>query len=212
MYNLRFITRENQEKRLLVLRRLFDLSLGTPCIISVPIFSKETGIDQYDICEAARYLSEEGLLTIEDERGGSPELGPYLCITHKGIVEVEQSIMSPTKATQHFPATVIQYFNDSVGAVQTGAHSTAHAVQQIGSNLPKEFKLTGDLRRSLRTLTPEMQEEAMQLIEGLEDEFRLSQPRKARVKAFLKELNELIGKAPVRKILSKLAEQFGVLL
>jgi hypothetical protein len=216
MFNLRHITQENQKKRLLVLRRLFDLSFGEICIVSIPIFCKETGIPDYDVLEAARYLQEEGLLTIredvKDEYQAAPTPGPYLLLTHKGIVEVEQSITSPMKATQHFPATVIQYFNDSVGAVQTGAHSIAHSVQQLGHDLPKEFKLTAGLRRHLGSLTPEMQEEAIQLIEGLEEDFRLSQPRKARVRAFLKELNELTHKISVRKLLAALAKQYDIQL
>lgn len=49
-----------------------------------------------DVIEASHYLAEEGLLTIREEvpHAGIPP--PYLTLTHKGIVEVEQSITNPT--------------------------------------------------------------------------------------------------------------------
>lgn len=185
MYNLRFVMRENQGKRLFLLRKLFEMSFGVPCLVAISIFQNETGWYEHDIYESARYLSEEGLLTIQDGDGSGrrPE-GPYLRLTHKGITEVEQSITTPTKATEHFAATVIQHFNASVGAVQTGPNSTAHAVQQLGIDPSEAFKHTESLRRQIQSLPEGQKEEATQLIEALEDELRLSQPRKARVKAF----------------------------
>jgi hypothetical protein len=219
MYNLRYIMRENQKKRLLVLRGLFDLSFGVPCIVSISIFCKVTEIDDYDVLEAARYLEEEGLLTIKedvkDEWAGAPTPGPYLRLTHKGIVEVEQSITNPTEPTPNFPATVIHQYNNynaSVGAVQTGQYSTAHAVQNSSVEFPEAIKHTENLRQQIKSLPSESQEAATQLIGGLEDEFRLSQPRKARVRAFLKELYELTDKISVRKSLASLAKQYDIQL
>jgi hypothetical protein len=213
MYNLRFVLRENQGKRLFLLRKLFEMSFGVPCLVAISLFQNETGWYEHDIYEAARYLSEEGLLTIQDDDGsGHSPRGPYLFLTHKGIVEVEQSITSPTKATEHFAATVIQHFNASVGTVQTGPNSTAHATQQLVAGPPEAFKRTESLRRHVQTLPDGPQEEATQLIEALEDEFRLSKPRKARVKAFLRGLDTMTDASPVKKVLKTLAKQYDVSL
>jgi len=213
LYNINLLTQENQEKRLFLLRKLFEMSLGVPCLVAVHLFEEETKWYEHDIYETARYLSEEGLLRIEDDEGsGRPPHGPYLCLTHKGIVEVEQSITNPTKATPHFAATVMHNYNASVGAVQTAPYSTAHALQNLGVEFPKAFKYTEDLRHKISLLPPEVQESVTQLVEGLEDEFRLSQPRKARVRAFLKELNGLTGKISVRKSLASLAKQYDIQL
>jgi hypothetical protein len=213
MYNLRFIMQENQEKRLFLLRNLFDMSFGDPCRVAFSIITEAIRWDNHQIRESANYLSEEGLLTIEEDDGsGRRPRGPYLRLTHKGIVEVEQSITNPTRPTEHFPSTVIQNFNASVGAVQTGSHSTAHAVQSLGAEIPEAFKLTAGLREKIKSLFPELQEAAVQLIEGLEDEFRLTKPRNARVKAFLKELNQLTDKSFIKKPLAALAKQYDIQL
>jgi hypothetical protein len=211
--NLRFITKENQEKRLSLLRELFDISYGTKCLVSISIFAQMSGWDESEVQMVSDYLAEEGLLTITSDSNNSRLTpGPHLCLTHKGIIEVEQSITNPTRATEHFPSTVIQNFNASVGAVQTGSYSTAHAVQSLGGEIPRAFQLTTNLRLKFDSSTPEVQEAATQLIEGLEDEFRLSQPRRARVRAFLKGLGELSNNSSVRKLLEALARQHGVQL
>jgi hypothetical protein len=216
MYNLRFVLRQNQEKRLFLLRKLFEMSMGMPCLVAFSIFEEETGWKDYDIKEAARYLSEEGLLTVRDDGGPNAyPRWPYLYLTHKVIVEVEQSITSPTESTPHFPAPVIRNYNNyyaSVGVVQTGHYSTAHSVQNIGVEFPEAFKQTESLRKKIKLLPSDSQEAATQLIGGLEEEFRLSQPRKARVGAFLKELNELTHKISVRKLLASLAKQYDIQL
>lgn len=209
MYNLRFIMRETQGKRLFLLRKLFEMSFGEPCLVAISLFQNETGWYEHDIYEAARYLSDEGLLTIRDDDGsGHSPRGPYLFLTHKGIVEVEQSITRPTKATEHFAATVIQHFNASVGTVQTGPNSTTHATQQFGADPPEIFKRTESLRRHVQTFPEGSREEATQLIEALEDELRLSKPRKVRVKAFLRELDTMTDAGPIKKVLKTLAEQY----
>jgi hypothetical protein len=210
MQSIRFITRENQEKRLLLLRKLFEISFGDRALVSTSIFAQMTGWYEHDVAER---LAEEGLLTIESGEGYdciTPP--PHLRLTYKGIIEVERSITNPTEATEHFPSTVIQNFNASVGAVQAGPYSTAHAVQSLGGEIPRAFKLTSNLRLKFKSLPSEAQEAASQLIEGLEDEFRLSQPRRARVKAFLKGLGELSDDSSVRKILDSLARQYSVQL
>ena len=216
MHNLRYVTQRNQEKRLFLLRKIFEMSMGMPCLVAFSIFEKETGWQDYDIAEAAEYLSEEGLLTIRNDDGPKAHPpGPYLYLTHKGIVEVEQSITRPTESTPHFPAPVIQNYNNynaSVGVVQTGHYSMAHSDQNIGVEFPEAFKHTEGLRKKIKLLPSDSQEAATQLISGLEEEFRLSQPRKARVGAFLKELNELTHKISVRKSLASLAKQYDIQL
>lgn len=213
IYNLRTIMQENQQTRLLVLRRLFEISLGRHSLVSIQIFCNDTGMDYHDVIEAARYLAEEGLLTIRDEVPHAVTPPPYLSLTHKGIVEVEQSITNPTKPTEHFPAPVVQHiqnFHASVGAVQTGAQSTAHAIQNLGVEPPEVFRLTADLRRNLDSSPADVRESAGQLVDGLEEEFRLSQPRVVRVRAFLKELNALTDDASAKEILAKVAARYDI--
>jgi hypothetical protein len=130
-HNIRLFKQENQSKRLSLLRLLYDLSAGQKCIVAVSFLSEGPDSDEYDILETASYLSEEGLLTIAtDHQQGMPP-GPNLCLTHKGIVEVERSIDHPLEATEHFSAPVVQNFHGPVGAVQTGNQSRATTHQHL---------------------------------------------------------------------------------
>jgi hypothetical protein len=130
-HNIRMIKQENQAKRLSLLRLLYDFSSGQRCIVAVSFLTEGLKSDEYEILETAFYLSEEGLLNIGQNQEQRMPPGPNLCLTHKGIVEVERSIDHPSEATEHFSASVIQNFHGPVGAVQTGPQSEATIDQHL---------------------------------------------------------------------------------
>jgi hypothetical protein len=80
------------------------------------------GGSRVEACLALDYLIGEGLVVV---RGS----GPTVSITHRGIVEVEQSLRMPSAPTDHFASTTIMHFHGHVGAVQTGARSVANVLQ-----------------------------------------------------------------------------------
>ena len=55
-------------------------------------------------------------------------------LSHRAIVEIENSVKNPQQSTEHFSSTVIQNFNAPVGAVQTGNNNIANVNQNIGQN------------------------------------------------------------------------------
>lgn len=130
MYNVALFAKENQAKRLLLLRQLYDSGMGHKCLTPVTLLVASDW-DEFEIMDTAEYLSEEELVRMEtDNENGFPS-GVSLCLTHKGILEVERTINHPTEATEYFPAPIVQNFHGPVGSVQSGEKSIANTTQNL---------------------------------------------------------------------------------
>jgi hypothetical protein len=163
-----------------------------------------TEINDEDVYEAVDYLVEEGLLaSISDELSA-------VSLTHRGKVEMERSITHPHEPTEHFMGQVVQHFHAPVGVVQTGAYSTASITQQFSFDATEMLRLVTELRNNIDSLTPEKQAEALELVQGLEEEAQLANPRIARVKAFLRELGTLATSSSMETVISVLYRSVGL--
>ncbi|MEP7343218.1 MAG: hypothetical protein ABI977_36165 [Acidobacteriota bacterium] len=132
--------------------------------------TSQSGVNPKDVDEILDYLSAEGLLfqkTIGGEDG-------FIEITHRGIVEIEQSIKNPGHSTDHFQAPVVQqvtqHFHSIVGAVQTGNNNTANVNQNIGQGMAELITVLQQVRESVKQLPPAEQTEAGELIDLIEVE------------------------------------------
>jgi hypothetical protein len=194
---------EKQRRRYLVLSKLYELTDGEPVRLAEADAVREaTGFDEVIFHEAVQYLRGEGLLKTSNL---------VLELTHAGIVEYERSLERPDVPTEHFPVQVIQQFNAPVGAVQTGTHATANVVQQIGAGTGEVLELLVQLRRGIEaTLPAEERAEALELVEGIEEEARSEKPRTARVKAFMKGLGNFALSTASNALATAIAQQFGL--
>jgi hypothetical protein len=194
---------EKQRRRYLVLSKLYELTDGEPVRLAEADAVREaTGLDEVTFHEAVQYLRGEGLLKTSNL---------VLELTHAGIIEYERSLERPDAPTEHFPVQVIQQFNAPVGAVQTGAHATANVIQQVGTGAGEVLELLGQLRRDIEaTLPAEERTEALELVEGIEEEARSEKPRMARVKAFMKGLGNFALSTASNALATAIAQQFGL--
>ncbi|MCA1634479.1 MAG: hypothetical protein LC802_12485 [Acidobacteria bacterium] len=194
---------EKQRQRYLVLSKLYELTDGEPVRrIEADELREATGLTEVTFHDAVQYLRGEGLLKTSNL---------VLELTHEGLVEYERSLEKPDVPTEHFPVQVIQQFNAPVGAVQTGTHATANVVQNIGSSAGMVLELLAQLRRDIETtLPPAEQVEALELVEGIEEEARSEKPRTTRVKAFLKGLGNFALSTASNALATAIAQQFGL--
>lgn len=194
---------EKQRRRYLVLSKLYELTDGEPVRLAEADSVREaTGLDEVTFHEAVQYLRGEGLLKTSNL---------VLELTHAGVVEYERSLERPDSPTEHFPVQVIQQFNAPVGAVQTGTHATANVVPQVGAGAGEVLELLGQLRRDIEaTLSAEERAEALELVEGIEEEARSEKPRTARVKAFMKGLGNFTLSTASNALATAIAQQFGL--
>jgi len=179
---------EKDRMRYRLLRKVFEAANGSRCtdVGIVDLIAQEG--QAHDAAEdALLYLIDEGLL--EERSYGSVNL------THRGIVEVEQSREQPARPTPHFTLAVIQHFHGTVGAVQNASNSTAHVVQNIGLDVRVVLDLVSELRSNLPALPPSARQEAGDLVEGLASEARAASPNVTRMRAFANMLAPIMKKA-----------------
>jgi hypothetical protein len=113
---------EKLKDRYHLLRRVYDETEGNPRqVVNFFQLAKKEGFEESYAISIYDYLRSEGLFGIEGIDG-------RVSLSHRGIVEVEQSIMNPQKPTEHFPPTIIQNFHAPVGAVQTGGQNNTQNV------------------------------------------------------------------------------------
>jgi hypothetical protein len=142
-----------QRNRYLVLRKLYERSGGSERVnINFFDLAKEEGLSEEDAREIYDYLGREGLI-------GDRRAGGGVAISHRGIIEIEQSISNPQRPTEHFPPTIVQNFNAPIyGGIQTGGQ---HNVQNNTISIDPSFddalaKLTALLQGAA---LPELQKE-----------------------------------------------------
>jgi hypothetical protein len=193
---------EREAARLKVLSAFYELS-GSDVFehIGPNEIMKATGLDGAQLNLAAQWLVNEGLIETQ-------ALDPLWSITHQGIREVEAAKKNPGKSTDHFASSVTQYvFNAPVGAVQTGAQSTASVNQHIGFDHTHVAQLLAAIRSAL----PPGRAELHETIADLEAEVAAPQPKPSRLRSSLTYLwTGAKDIATVAPFMLDLAKIFGV--
>jgi hypothetical protein len=174
---------QKQKKRYELLLRIYELTNGDETKILMLEGSEESDSDE--ILSIVDYLAGEELVaSLADE-------APLVRITHRGVVEVEESLLNPKQPTEHFLSQVIQHFHGTVGAVQTGNQNVANVSQNI-SNEGEVAALLEELRRHIVDEPTEKQQQGMELLEGLEHEVNADNQSKPRIKLFLEGLGTFV--------------------
>lgn len=176
---------QNKDKHYEILRWIFDKVNGQQY---KPTYLRELINDNLDFTEndlekISDYLSGEGLIKQMDDSGLLVQL------THKGIVEIQDSINNPQRSTEHFPAQVIQYFNAPVGSVQTGNQNVANVQQNFGAKTEDVINLLRELRGHI---SDDKKQEGLALIESLEKEVKSEKPNEPTIKLFLQGIGNFV--------------------
>lgn len=147
-----------------------------------------SGLDGKKVDDSMIYLEAEGLL--EDKTSGGDD--GFSEITHRGIIEIEESIKNPNKATPHFQIPVIQqvtqHFHSIVGAVQTGNHNVANVNQKIGADLAEFLQLLQQVKDAVRSLPKPQQQEAGELIQLIEEETKSENQSLTKIRSYVRSL------------------------
>lgn len=104
----------------------------------------------------------------------------------------------------------VNYFNGPVGAVQTGSQSDAFVTQNLGTDTSEVLDLIRELREILQSLPPDQQQEAVEVVDALEEEVQLPTLRKGRIKAFLKQLGEFSANTGSNVIATAISKILGI--
>jgi hypothetical protein len=198
------IIREKERKRYAVLLKLWEATGGKELSrVNFDDIAKQAGLNKEETSEVYVYFMNEGFF-------GARDMGGRVTLSHKAIIEVEQSIKNPTASTEHFAATVIQHFNAPVGSVQTGQQSTAYVNQNFGASTSEVLNLIRELRQSVISLPPDQQGEALEVIDALEEEAQLPTPRKGRIRAFLAQIGSVAKDVGVNVAATAIAKYYNL--
>ncbi|UQU65961.1 hypothetical protein COUCH_06560 [Couchioplanes caeruleus] len=122
---------EKRERRLLFMDHLYRITDGDRTVsVDTAEVTAEAGIPVAEAPAIVDYLVEEGLVA-------RSAFGGLISITHRGVVEVEESARKPDEPTEHFaPRINVVHVGMMVGStIQQGtSHSTVH-------DKPAEFDL-----------------------------------------------------------------------
>jgi formiminotetrahydrofolate cyclodeaminase len=133
------------------------------------------------------YFNDEGFFS-------SATFSGDVNLSHRAIVEIENSINNPQKPTEHFSSTVIQNFRAPVGAVQTGNQTVANVNQNIGQSFSEILEQLANLKREFQSLPDGDREEAIEVVDALAIEVQSENPSKGKVKAFLSSVKDFAVK------------------
>jgi hypothetical protein len=174
---------EKQKERYKLLLKIYELTNGDETEILMLEPPEES--DLKEIQSIIDYLAGEGLVeSLADE-------GALVSITHRGVVEVEESLLNPKRSTEHFLPQVIQHFHATVAAVQTGNQNVANVIQ----NLPNDrevLALLDELRRHIVDEPAKNRQQGIELLEGLAHEVSAEKQSKPRIKLFLEGLGTFV--------------------
>lgn len=176
---------ERDKKRYEALMWIFEKAEGTETVMVdlSSLLEENNRFSESELVAISDYLAGQGLIKQIDDGGLALQL------THRGILEVEESIKNPEKATENFPAQVIQYFNAPVGSVQTGNQNIANVQQNLGAKTEDVINLLRELKEHI---SENNKQEGMEYIEGLEAEVKSEKPSESRIKLFLKGLGGVV--------------------
>jgi hypothetical protein len=151
------VVQEIQKKRYAMLLKAWeDANYKESVEVSFDSIRDTYGWSDEDARSLMYYLREEQLLNWNNGR---------ISLTHKGIVEIEQSITRPQKSTEHFQSQVIQHFHATVGAVQNASDSNAVINLNLRSQHQEISGLIIKLSEVLMTLTPEQRKSLGEIVD-----------------------------------------------
>jgi hypothetical protein len=124
-------------------------------------------------------------------------MGPVVCITHAGVLEVEAALSNPQQGTEHFPAAIniIQIGQMHGSQIQQG---TAHS-QQHGQFLSEtDREPLRDLIDALRAVIPEVdlaeddRRQAEAELATAEAQLNSPRPRRSFIRGSLEAVRDLL--------------------
>jgi hypothetical protein len=181
---------EKRRQRTAFMRALYEASGGDHrCTLDPDQLAHEVGIIKADRGPLIDYLEGEDLLRVDRGANGGAF---YVSIAHRGVVEVEQALQSPTAATSHFEPiatlNINNFFADATGAqiVQGSQHTTQTAA---GHRSDDELSaLIQRYRSALGELDPAYRDDAGKQLDLLEAEVAKPHPHRGLVNGLLSSL------------------------
>lgn len=197
-----------QRKRFRFLKKLYDLTNEDTSVYINPIeFGTELGLADSEIERISEFLDSEDLIDFD--------IRDFVCITHKGIVEIEQAQSTPNKPTQYFAPIYNMQVENMIGSqIQQGTNHSSQVLTYSNNDIGAIHKLIADLRSHLPELklSPNIQEEVDADITTLESQTKSPRPKSTIIKECLLSIKTILEGIAGNVIAAMLLQQIGNLL
>jgi hypothetical protein len=119
-----------------VMRAIFDAADGIESepVRTAPTIQQQLELSDRELQDACDYLAGEGLI-VTVARVEEPPVHIAVLLTHRGVLEMEQSLCQPDKSTAHLPpaTSVISIHNSTIiGSPIQSASPGGHQTTSIG--------------------------------------------------------------------------------
>ncbi len=167
---------------------------------------KVLGMTEEETEIAVQYLREEGLIepmTLESD-----------CITHNGVVQVEEALSHPESPTQYFPAINyihVESMNNS--QIQQATQGSTQTLNLNASEKVQIEEIISEIKSAIPSLnlSPQTQQDLNGEIITLEGQLQTSKPKKSIIKEALISLKTILEQVSATLLASKIASLLGLL-
>ena len=171
-------------------------------IIVMSDLGLELGLDRQATHRITDYLAGENLLKHKTAGG--------ICITHQGIIEIEEAKSDPDRPTRHFPAVVnvIQVAGDVVGSQIQQATQASQQVQ-VNQHLQHalfEFLTELEQKVSELSLEGERQRDLLADMETIKAQLKASAPKRPIIREALSSIRRILEAAGAALLAKKAIE------
>lgn len=202
---------EKRALRLRFMRLLYEVTDGDEiATVDMRQIGGELELSEQQTAHLVQYLIGEGLAKWA-------AMGGFVRITHRGVVEMEQSLSTPTQATEHFPPAInVIHVQSMVGSqIQQG---TIQSSQSITSAQPDEVEAVRKFVSRVRAMETELglSADAKQDLDAeiatLEAQTNSRSPKRSVFRAVAESVGNILKSAPAQAAAVELAKDLPKLL
>lgn len=202
---------EKRAQRLKFMRLLYEATGGdTVKILNMRTLGDELQLSESETATLVQYLVNEYLVEWA-------ALGGFIRIAHRGVVEVEEALSTPTRATVHFPpaVNVIQIHTMVGSQIQQGVDGGTQSMTTIQ---PQDLEAIRSFAVSVRAseselgLSSDARQDLDAEIATLEAQMRSRTPKRSVLNSALETTKGILKSAPAQAAVAELIKQLPELL
>jgi hypothetical protein len=202
---------EKRAQRWKFMRVLYEATGGdTFKTLNMRVLGDETQLSEQETGTLVEYLVHENLVEWA-------AMGGVIRLAHRGVVEVEESLSTPTRATQHFPPVVnILNVQTMVGSqIQQGTSESSQSISkvEVGElNAVRRFIAAIRGAEAQLELSPEAMRDLDAELSTLEGQMRSSSPKRSVLHSVLETTKGILKSAPGQAAVADLIRELPELL
>lgn len=202
-------TKEVQQKRFHFLKDLYEITDADETVFVNPMeLGAELGLSSSETERICGFLKSEELIGFD--------IRDFVCIKHKGVIEVEEALSKPNESTKHFaPTNYIIQIDQMIGSqIQQGTSHNSQVLTYNNNDIEAIQRFISDLQNKLPELklTTEAQAEVEAELTTLESQVKSPRPKFTIIKECLLSVRTILEGMAGNVIAAMLMQQISTLV